>query len=154
MRGKHGSNADARSITRITPAGAGKTGPNPIKRFCVQDHPRRCGENRKQHDRRHGAGGSPPQVRGKLRYLIIQYAQARITPAGAGKTRFQEAFFSAARDHPRRCGENSMPSFRTIASQGSPPQVRGKQKPIAGAFWAAGITPAGAGKTWVQGGGF
>ena len=72
-------------------------------------------------------GGSPPQVRGKLRLFGL-----------LGCARW---------DHPRRCGENLIPKYQHIRYQGSPPQVRGK--PSVGSFPVSlsGITPAGAGKT-------
>ena len=52
-----------------------------------------------------------------------------------------------ARDHPRRCGENSRRLSDTTPTGGSPPQVRGK--PLFSALGGnnSRITPAGAGKT-------
>ena len=74
-------------LTRITPAGAGKT-------FCPfanpafsQDHPRRCGENEPCSPPLLLLAGSPPQVRGKLDTPMEETETDRITPAGAGKTK-------------------------------------------------------------------
>ena len=51
------------------------------------------------------------------------------------------------RDHPRGCGENTIPSLRMIMSQGSPPRMRGKLHLSPKLFKYIGITPADAGKT-------
>ena len=93
------------------------------------------------------AAGSPPRMRGKLQYLIIQHAQARITPADAGKTRHAAARARTPRDHPRGCGENR--SFITTAGSrsGSPPRMRGKLAAANGIQDPNRITPADAGKT-------
>ena len=73
------------------------------------------------------------------------------------------------KDHPRRCGENSIPRRGRSVRLGSPPQVRGKQVRLDDVFEKiritpqvrgkpctvlplpapSGITPAGAGKTYV-----
>ena len=50
---------------RITPAGAGKTNSFYMGIKSGWDHPRRCGENRRQRLSAMSALGSPPQVRGK-----------------------------------------------------------------------------------------
>ena len=94
--------------------------------------------------------GSPPQVRGKLITIKRLLEMARITPAGAGKTRSKELLGSRCRDHPRRCGENTILSLRMIMNQGSPPQVRGKRPRAIPRAVRTGITPAGAGKTCGQ----
>ena len=71
--------------------------------------------------------GSPPQVRGKLDDLRRGRVDARITPAGAGKT-------------------NRKTRVET-AKRGSPPQVRGKPGKSPKSGTGGRITPAGAGKT-------
>ena len=91
--------------------------------------------------------GSPPQVRGKLSCRKTYTLSWGITPAGAGKTRRYAGFRSSNRDHPRRCGENCFVQKRRYCNRGSPPQVRGKRKPIEELPGYSGITPAGAGKT-------
>ena len=53
-----------------------------------------------------------------------------------------------ARDHPRRCGENSIATNPPPVSLGSPPQVRGKRTVTSALIAITGITPAGAGKTF------
>ena len=52
----------------------------------IQDHPRRCGENKEAQAIKVLCTGSPPQVRGKLVHSINAVVRAGITPAGAGKT--------------------------------------------------------------------
>ena len=52
----------------------------------IQDHPRRCGENKEAQAIKVLCTGSPPQVRGKLAGTAIGSIAGRITPAGAGKT--------------------------------------------------------------------
>ena len=113
-------------LSRITPAGAGKT--QMLKCWIPKhtDHPRRCGENYSTIARLRDVVGSPPQVRGKLLLVTSFWIVLRITPAGAGKTPLHKGYFSVLKDHPRRCGENDdiQPEFPNVA--GSPPQVRGK----------------------------
>ena len=91
--------------------------------------------------------GSPPQVRGKPDEVTAYQAEARITPAGAGKTAGRNIVNIERQDHPRRCGENDSVSSEKRHAMGSPPQVRGKLWGRHGGTWYAGITPAGAGKT-------
>ena len=79
-----------------------------------------------------------------------QYQQAflrGITPAGAGKTEEQAVKAFISPDHPRRCGENEIPTGSAFITDGSPPQVRGKPGFLCSAVSYYGITPAGAGKT-------
>ena len=66
VRGKPSSFLHFFKLDRITPAGAGKTAPPSLCRWCSGDHPRRCGENRTDAAALTRRIGSPPQVRGKL----------------------------------------------------------------------------------------
>ena len=127
VRGKLGFWLSLRAVLRITPAGAGKTGSTPAVTSARQDHPRRCGENRVPFPEIDIQIGSPPQVRGKLSFSRSLLGVTRITPAGAGKTKACSLSTNTAWDHPRRCGEN--------------------YPAVGGCRYAAGITPAGAGKT-------
>ena len=112
----------------ITPAGAGKTEQTLYKINHAGDHPRRCGENPAGLVSGAAAWGSPPQVRGKRIAPPLARDDARITPAGAGKT---IRAYSVC-----------------VIGAGSPPQVRGKRTVSVSSNPTAGITPAGAGKTW------
>ena len=49
-----------------------------------------------------------------------------ITPARAGKTRYQRLQFAFLQDHPRACGENKGGENLNAGVAGSPPRVRGK----------------------------
>ena len=120
-----------------------------MSRCCAgtKDHPRRCGENGACNGRRKERIGSPPQVRGKRDAALPVVKAARITPAGAGKTPVADARAVCARDHPRRCGENSLNSSSCRSRSGSPPQVRGKLSSSSSPAASQRITPAGAGKT-------
>ena len=122
-------------MTRITPAGAGKT--DGFARFLTVlqgsppqvrgkprlprvtdiydgDHPRRCGENLTVSSSSLAWTGSPPQVRGKRKALIVDDEARRITPAGAGKTRSDSSEKCTNKDHPRRCGENRLRSTMEV----------------------------------------
>ena len=133
---------------RITPAGAGKTIPYRFLCWENADHPRRCGENFCTFRLLPAVSGSPPQVRGKLYCFACGAGGDGITPAGAGKTYRQHEHVETAEDHPRRCGENTLAVLIAHLEPGSPPQVRGKRKPLPLRRAAGRITPAGAGKTF------
>ena len=107
VRGKHICSFYPRYLSRITPAGAGKTTHGTNVAWGFWDHPRRCGENADTEAGYSAMIGSPPQVRGKRRLRLRLYPHARITPAGAGKTRSIYGRGLQRRDHPRRCGENN-----------------------------------------------
>ena len=147
MRGKPDGVAVGAALERITPAGAGKTSRLNRKTNRERDHPRRCGENYTDCERRARHEGSPPQVRGKLVVLSYRDSVNGITPAGAGKTCNLFYRDSGLWDHPRRCGENCAEQHAVMKFEGSPPQVRGKRKIEGYARSIERITPAGAGKT-------
>ena len=147
VRGKPERNISGRSGFGITPAGAGKTCFVILISSVLQDHPRRCGENRSGTVRTKTTRGSPPQVRGKPCCAFVTASRSRITPAGAGKTRYSCRMCSRSRDHPRRCGENKETMTEDAENAGSPPQVRGKLQLNAQYRLGRRITPAGAGKT-------
>ena len=128
VRGKRFGFSFPFAAPRITPAGAGKTSLELSYLRTLWDHPRRCGENLTVCRTITFRPGSPPQVRGKLEDKMRVYIESRITPAGAGKTKPQNRNLTAYRDHPRRCGENTLLHAETSLSRGSPPQVRGKRR--------------------------
>ena len=113
----------------------------------IQDHPRRCGENKEAQAIKVLCTGSPPQVRGKHYNRDCGGRAYGITPAGAGKTAPTQRTRRNAWDHPRRCGENKSCSGLPLRRRGSPPQVRGKREEFSRYGQAGWITPAGAGKT-------
>ena len=132
-----------------------------------KDHPRACGENENPKRLPFIQVGSPPRMRGKLRFTNARVSVPRITPAHAGKTalawlpRFSRWDHPRAcgensvtlparcgqRDHPRACGENPVGFFTRRFSRGSPPRVRGKPAQDFPRAVSARIPPARAGKT-------
>ena len=147
VRGKPAERDPSAFFTRITPAGAGKTYLDMPDWAKAEDHPRRCGENSIFFELHFAGEGSPPQVRGKPIAAMISGSAPRITPAGAGKTSECRTDSGFDVDHPRRCGENALSTYRMSAEIGSPPQVRGKHSERTVNAKGFRITPAGAGKT-------
>ena len=147
VRGKPYVYSSVNKSFRITPAGAGKTVYERRIRGPLRDHPRRCGENISTGSIITSFTGSPPQVRGKPGIYKISDTEDRITPAGAGKTRFPQQLILFCQDHPRRCGENGFVACGYNIVAGSPPQVRGKLPIDLNEIAKKRITPAGAGKT-------
>ena len=147
MRGKRPAAVIAFLSARITPACAGKTVHEPIRRRRTGDHPRVCGENRPRIKRWFFIRGSPPRVRGKLDINQRDSMITRITPACAGKTFKVFQSDELQKDHPRVCGENDCVPAVVEICVGSPPRVRGKQQRVSLYQLEAGITPACAGKT-------
>ena len=90
MRGKAFESVIDGCAARITPAYAGKRN---IERGCkngFEDHPRVCGEKSKYRGICALLPGSPPRMRGKEPQRIAAAGRARITPAYAGKSEFDE----------------------------------------------------------------
>ena len=74
------------TISRITPACAGKTNSQIFGGVICRDHPRVCGKNTFVAIFYPFAAGSPPRVREKHLYYKTKLVNAGITPACAGKT--------------------------------------------------------------------
>ena len=168
MRGKLTTRQEVSHATRITPAHAGKTGKRPTASRGHADHPRTCGENgisgkfnlfrlgspphmRGKQTSSGSKGvaqsGSPPHMRGKLMNYERGQQPIRITPAHAGKTKRTGVRVYNIPDHPRTCGENLEIILILVPKLGSPPHMRGKQKPERTCLHSHRITPAHAGKT-------
>ena len=149
MRGKGPDLPPDVAAHGITPAYAGKSLPRVALGACIWDHPRVCGEKRREqrhwtqwpgdHPRVCGektlAGssarrrsGSPPRMRGKVCCLRVRRGRIRITPAYAGKSSHSEKTVVLLWDHPRVCGEKSRVDSVHPLSVGSPPRMRGKAK--------------------------
>ena len=135
----------------ITPAHAGKTRPSLRQRPSSWDHPRACGENSSPQPRSSRGGGSPPRMRGKRSCRQSPTARRGITPAHAGKTALRNQDRRAVGDHPRACGENTIPAAHYHRAAGSPPRMRGKHSHHEAHHLSRGITPAHAGKTTGRG---
>ena len=105
MRGKVIPTNVREGVTRITPAHAGK---RPRRSETVPntwDHPRACGEKRRPSPLSATNPGSPPRMRGKVAFQLVQRSLKGITPAHAGKSRRCTCIASGSWDHPRACGE-------------------------------------------------
>ena len=116
------------------------------KNCAVRDHPRVCGEKQLQDDTGTGVPGSPPRVRGKAQLQGSGLWFRGITPACAGKSSAIRLLPTVQQDHPRVCGEKLSCPVRGHHHKGSPPRVRGKERPKTLEACLAGITPACAGK--------
>ena len=137
----------ARYEPGITPADAGKTASADFLVCLREDHPRGCGENLRTKCVCILNRGSPPRMRGKLRYNLAKVIQIRITPADAGKTAFVFDKTKRPGDHPRGCGENQKAQNELQQWVGSPPRMRGKLPQVRLERVMQRITPADAGKT-------
>ena len=147
MRGKGlvGFELDIR--IRITPACAGKSLSPAPEKALPGDHPRVCGEKRKDFETANRKKGSPPRMRGKGCMFCCSPAKVGITPAYAGKSIQTFQFVQYHRDHPRVCGEKLSISSAHISQTGSPPRMRGKARMILIHVNGERITPAYAGKS-------
>ena len=130
MRGKLYCFACGAGGDGITPADAGKTVAAGSACAGSGDHPRGCGENMPLSTQWRADMGSPPRMRGKLRNDCQIVAQARITPADAGKTRYPRRRNRNRQDHPRGCGENLEEGTKEAVKYGSPPRMRGKRNAL------------------------
>ena len=91
----------------ITPAWAGKSRQRGRRGRRRQDHPRVGGEKYGSGSAQHSQKGSPPRGRGKVSNTAVGYAEVRITPAWAGKSRPRTSLTQYAKDHPRVGGEKN-----------------------------------------------
>ena len=147
MRGK-GLSDDGHFVAyRITPAYAGKSFPFFGIIRLHWDHPRICGEKLISVKGESRPVGSPPHMRGKAASPFAFTIFIRITPAYAGKSKCQVWHGQSREDHPRICGEKSLPPRPMRAQRGSPPRMRGKVTATPANAGATGITPAYAGKS-------
>ena len=147
MRGKGPQTGQRSSISRITPAYAGK------RSFCQflqrpsWDHPRVCGEKFECTQSVRRLRGSPPRMRGKGAAARAGLRAVGITPACAGKRLWGNNRRGRNEDHPRVCGEKPADYVGYKLAKGSPPRMRGKEPFFFDRFSLPGITPAYAGKS-------
>ena len=94
--------------------------------------------------------GSPPHARGRLLAVTHPDKQTGITPACAGKTSPRVPARRWRRDHPRMRGEDGKISAGKSDISGSPPHARGRLNRWLGGMPKDWITPACAGKTFVN----
>ena len=133
---------------RITPACAGKTVTKATHSLGNGDHPRMCGKDTRNMLNPALASGSPPHVRERPVVSMARYSSPRITPACAGKTRYEGLAAGRRRDHPRMCGKDEHGVKIPSGLAGSPPHVRERLVQYGVVVFVAGITPACAGKTY------
>ena len=93
---------------RITPACAGNTITPTSAKCLFTDHPRLCGEHSWLCRLALRTLGSPPPVRGTLKFLERPARHIGITPACAGNTIVDDLGIGSTKDHPRLCGEHSL----------------------------------------------
>ena len=91
--------------------------------------------------------GSPPPMRGKGSVLTYSVPEYGITPAYAGKSSRSQNSRLERRDHPRLCGEKTIPLLCRRSTEGSPPPMRGKVDSMYEVGFQSRITPAYAGKS-------
>ena len=150
MRGKGKPLSGAALQVRITPAYAGKRGILDTDTKLLQDHPRLCGEKLIGEENAEKVLGSPPPMRGKVTFSITIWKYLGITPAYAGKSRQCTGFRQCTGDHPRLCGEKVCYGIPSVSQQGSPPPMRGKVYTAVKNAGDKRITPAYAGKRWLD----
>ena len=150
MRGKAIAQTSSCRRTGITPAYAGKSRLCYVLGCFCKDHPRVCGEKKVMRGAKDKRMGSPPHVRGKAQNLTDRQPVCWITPACAGKRRCKAAFCAWFWDHPRMCGEKASHSATLFGVGGSPPHVRGKVGRTLYLVAGERITPAYAGKSFLQ----
>ena len=131
----------------ITPAHAGNTHKSSIFSKALQDHPRPCGEHSLSAIKYLILIGSPPPMRGTQSKFLSKLSNAGITPAHAGNTENRPLYPDGVQDHPRPCGEHTVPKTTAAFVPGSPPPMRGTQSKFLSKLSNAGITPAHAGNT-------
>ena len=130
MRGKGRTTRPAPARARITPAYAGKSLTIPKLTTRSWDHPRVCGEK------------GPQTMKGGH--------CARITPAYAGESTCNTVGRQHRGEHPRVCGEKPKVMNLVLVRPGSPPHVRGKVGRTLYLVAGERITPAYAGKSFLQ----
>ena len=143
VRGKVAGNLEQGRVVGITPACAGKSSSGLASACGSGDHPRACGEKGRTKQFLDREPGSPPRMRGKG-----HHGEQR--PHHAGKSSRHQKRTAWEEDHPRVCGEKSMPSRTSSKTTGSPPRVRGKVSAGKILLHDGGITPACAGKSSIQ----
>ena len=147
MRGKAVPSSAAATVSRITPAYAGKRSCFVPKGQILGDHPRICGEKFCRPFCPALRSGSPPHMRGKATRTGKRSKKIRITPAYAGKSQWAGGLVVSIGDHPRICGEKYKIKKRYPLEMGSPPHMRGKGLNCPYLYGYRGITPAYAGKS-------
>ncbi len=132
---------------RIIPAYAGNTGLVHVRHSGNGDHPRVCGEHCGVCGAYFSCLGSSPRMRGTPGVDGQWRVAPGIIPAYAGNTPTFPWSTTAARDHPRVCGEHIafVPAITVVV--GSSPRMRGTLHDWPIQVVVEGIIPAYAGNT-------
>ena len=126
MCGEHNRNERGNTGTAgIIPACAGNTIRGSFVCCRFRDHPRMCGEHSRMAMMRSMKAGSSPHVRGTPERPWSARPRPGIIPACAGNTAISGMARTAARDHPRMCGEHDGEEPDWETEPGSSPHVRG-----------------------------
>ena len=112
MRGARLERTDTMKEIGIIPAYAGSTASCSACGKAPRDHPRVCGEHLLTPKRLHRTVGSSPRMRGARQGQGAVRLARGIIPAYAGSTARARIRPHQARDHPRVCGEHSIPIDR------------------------------------------
>ena len=147
VRGTRSGEAPHESPNGIIPACAGNTRITSAMTSKTRDHPRMCGEHKGATSFDCCALGSSPHVRGTPRLYRRVRCVRGIIPACAGNTYWMPLIWRASRDHPRMCGEHTVPVLFACVRKGSSPHVRGTRDHCTCAGYPTGIIPACAGNT-------
>ena len=126
MRGKGFATLTYDEEHGITPAYAGKSRHCRRPLLRRRDHPRVCGEKVLRIHPRRNSVGSPPRMRGKVDIPLFPDAFFGITPAYAGKSKYQRCQESNRKDHPRVCGEKQSILYLTMRLLRITPAYAGK----------------------------
>ena len=126
VRGRLGFCSSCLLQIRLIPAGAGQIEVAMAQSMGKSAHPRRCGADQVLLPVGGGAGGSSPQVRGRLIICDARKSSTRLIPAGAGQITQGIPIRASETAHPRRCGADLGDVTDECQAIGSSPQVRGR----------------------------
>ena len=147
MRGTRSKRIRIGGPPGIIPAYAGNTRRRSARRRSTRDHPRVCGEHPTLPVAREPMAGSSPRMRGTLRRMRRVFFLPGIIPAYAGNTPTFPWSTTAARDHPRVCGEHVQNALGRFNVAGSSPRMRGTHARNRSGRRNPRIIPAYAGNT-------
>ncbi len=147
MRGARFERFNKNRRTGIIPADAGSTWLSDGRIPYPRDHPRGCGEHRRNGESKREPGGSSPRMRGARIARLIVHVKIRIIPADAGSTTEHTCEHTWCSDHPRGCGEHVAVEFGYAVELGSSPRMRGARPGGFQSIYLCRIIPADAGST-------
>ena len=147
MRERQGKKGGSLESLRITPAYAGKTTNYRDNTAENKDHPRVCGKDANNKDKKPKWQGSPPRMRERHFAELLHSFPLRITPAYAGKTTRNPCKRHKQENHPRVCGKDPNYGGNLDLNKESPPRMRERRHSSRIFILVFGITPAYAGKT-------